>query len=110
MIQTVTVGLNPYWPIFDGSNIWVPNHTSNSVSVVRASSGVVLTTLTGNGLNGPYQAAFDGERVLVTSLGVGNGVVSLWKAADLTEIGNTLTADGANFWITLFESNHLARY
>jgi hypothetical protein len=27
---------------------------------------MVLPTLTGNGLNGPVQAAFDGQRILVT--------------------------------------------
>ena len=31
------------------ANIWVPNYISTSVTVVRASSGLVLRTLTGNG-------------------------------------------------------------
>ncbi|HKF44732.1 MAG TPA: S-layer homology domain-containing protein [Thermoanaerobaculia bacterium] len=116
VVQTVTVGTTPTFPIFDGANIWVPNDGSNSITVVRSSSGAVLTTLTGNGLNNPYQAAFDGGRVLVTNDG-GGGSVSLWKADDLTAIGNTPTAestfgacsDGANFWITR-GSNHLARF
>ena len=115
VLQTVTVGSSPELPIFDGANIWVPNLNSNSVSVVRASSGAVLATLTGNGLNFPFQAAFDGARVLVTNqLGLS---VSLWKAADLTAIGKTpagdaptgACSDGIYFWITL-GSNHLARY
>jgi hypothetical protein len=116
VLQTVTVGATPRFPHFDGSNIWVPNSGSNSVSVVRASTGSVLMTLTGNGLNSPIQAAFDGMRVLVTNQG-GGGSVSLWKAADLTLIGNSpigefaigACSDGINFWITL-GSNHLARY
>ena len=52
---------------------------------MRASSGAVLATLTGNGMNKPVQAAFDGQRVLVTSNLAG---VSLWKAADMTEVGS----------------------
>src|SRR5262249_44023432 len=44
ILQTVTVGTSPGLPIFDGSNIWVPNRGSNSVTVVRASNGTVLST------------------------------------------------------------------
>ena len=106
VLLTVTVGVLPAFPSFDGTNIWVPNQTSNSVSVVRASNGAVLATLTGNGLNTPNQAAFDGQRVLVTNE-AGNSV-SVWKSADLTEIGvfdlgaslpYGACSDGVNFWI-----------
>ena len=43
--------------MFDGTNIWTPNSDDNSVSVVRASTGVVIATLTGNGLKGPVPQA-----------------------------------------------------
>ncbi len=107
ILQTVTVGSAPVYPVFDGTNIWVPNYNSASVSVVRASTGAVLVTLTGNGLSGPKTAAFDGQRLLVTNL-LG-GSVSLWKAADLTAIGSVSVdgqpygacSDGINFWITV---------
>jgi hypothetical protein len=118
VLQTVTVGTLPFHPAFDGSNIWVPNNISNTVSVVRASNGSVLATLTGNGLSLPFQAAFDSQRVLVTDLS--GDSVSLWKAADLTPIGTFSTAagtgpggvcsDGTNFWIVLGGSNQLARF
>ena len=116
ILQTVTVGANPWFPVFDGTNIWVPNNGSNSVSVVRASSGVVLQTLTGNGLNGPVAAAFDGQRILVTNFS--GSSVSLWKAADLTAMGFFPTgtaplgacSDGINFWITLNGTAKLARF
>lgn len=35
--------------------------------MIRALDSVVLATLTGNGLNGPKQAAFNGEWVMVTN-------------------------------------------
>ena len=118
ILTTVTVGSQPHFPVFDGTNIWVPNFSSNSVSVVRSSSGAVLQTLTGNGLNGPVAAAFDVERVVITNNG-GNSV-SLWKAADLTFLGSFATgsstqpygvcSDGVNFWITLKGTGHLARF
>ena len=118
ILQTVTVGLSPRFPVFDGANIWVPNFNSNSVSVVRASTGTVLATLTGNGLNGPVAAAFDGERTAVTNFS--GDSVSLWKAADLTTIGslalapgsqpNGICSDGLNFWVALYGTAKLARF
>jgi hypothetical protein len=74
--------------------------------------------LTGNGLNGPVAAAFDGQRVMVTN-DSGNSV-SLWKAADLTALGSFATgastgpfgacSDGISFWITLFNTDKLVRF
>jgi YVTN family beta-propeller protein len=116
VLQTVTVGMGPFHPLFDGTNIWVPNSGSNSVSVVRASNGAVLATLTANGLDHPLAAGFDGQRILVAS--ADTNVVSLWKAADLTPLGNVgiggvgsgVCSDGLNFWITLPATNQLARF
>jgi len=118
----VDVGSGPAFPVFDGTNIWVPNFTS-TVSVVRATGGLagtVVATLSGNGLNGQIAAAFDGERILVTN---GGGSVSLWKASDFTPMGTFSTgagttpygacSDGLNFWITLNvsgTSDKLARF
>jgi len=117
VLQTVTVGTGPQSPVFDGSNIWVPNLTSDSVTVVRASSGAVLATLTGNGLSSTHAAAFDGQRVLVTS---GTGAVSLWKAADLTPLGFLDTgaatqpygacSDGHYFWFVMNDVDSLVRF
>src|SRR6185295_12401380 len=91
ILQSVSVS-GGRLPAFDGTNIWVPEQSSNTVSVVRASTGLVLATLSGNGLLSPFQAAFDGERILVTN-GSANSV-SLWKATDLTPIGTFGTGSG----------------
>jgi hypothetical protein len=120
VLQTVSVGPAPSFPAFDGANIWIPNSSfgANSVTVVRASSGAVLATLTGNGVQQPASAAFDGERILVTNQTA--DTVSLFKAADLTPLGSVPTgsgswpygacSDGINFWITLNHSNQLVRF
>ncbi|HXU39836.1 MAG TPA: hypothetical protein VN937_26015 [Blastocatellia bacterium] len=118
IIQTVTVGDVPELSVFDGTNIWVPNFDALSVTVVRASTGTVLATLTGNGLVFPQVTAFDGERILVTSK-FGNSV-SLWKAADLSPLGTLSTgtgtnptgvcSDGLNFWIVMQGIDKLARF
>ena len=111
-------GQGPLFPLFDGTNIWVPLSGSNSLAVVRASTGAILQTLTGNGLSYPTEVAFDGTRILVTNQ-TGDSV-SLWKAADLTTIGNVLVgvstapfgacSDGLNFWIVYSETNRLVRF
>jgi hypothetical protein len=118
VLQIVTVGNSPEFPVFDGKNIWVPNESSNTVTVVRASTGEVLATLSGNGLSFPTYAAFDGERILIVN--TGGDSVSLWKATDLTPIGTFSTgdhtgpvgacSDGQYFWITLALTNQLARF
>ena len=112
VLQTVTlgVGTSPKFPIFDGTNIWVPNAGNDTVSVVRASNGTILATLTGNGLSTPWSAAFDGERILVANHPLGTGSLSLWKAADFSPIGSFspptndspygACSDGRGFWIT----------
>jgi hypothetical protein len=116
VLQTVTVYTRPTNPVFDGANIWVPaqgaTETPSGATVVRASTGAVLATLTGNGMNEPLEAAFDGERVIMTNLAnLAGSTVSLWKAADLSPIGVFSTgagskpfgvcSDGAGFWITV---------
>lgn len=118
IIQTVIVGDIPGFPVFDGTNIWVPSDSMNTMTVVRASTGAVVNTLSGNGLNGPLIAAFDGERILVTNSN-GNSV-SLWKATDMSPLGSVATgantfplgacSDGLNFWITLNGTSKLVRF
>jgi DNA-binding beta-propeller fold protein YncE len=124
--QSIAVGTFPYYATFDGTNIWVPNFNSSSLTVVRvkdATGNPLMTafevaTLTGNGLNNPLTAAFDGERILVTNFS--GASVSLWKATDLTPLGFVSTgtgtepfgacSDGLNFWLSLRSTNKLARF
>lgn len=121
---SIPVGNGPTYPVFDGTNIWVPNE-SNTVTVVRVkdaagnplSQPFVLATLSGNGLVGPVQAAFDGQRILVTN---GLDSVSLWRATDLAPLGSFplpdnsdpggVCSDGINFWIVLSGLDQLARF
>jgi DNA-binding beta-propeller fold protein YncE len=124
--QTLSMLDAPHNPVFDGTNIWIPHAVSPAVILVRVKdasgnslpSAFLLSNVTGNGLNGSVAAAFDGERILVTNQS--NSSVSLWKAADLTPLGNFPTgpstlpsaacSDGLNFWIVLNGSHKLARF
>jgi DNA-binding beta-propeller fold protein YncE len=124
--QTISIGEHPDFPVFDGTNIWVTHDDFATLTVVRVkdaqgsplSMPFVLHSLQGNGLNSPRSVAFDGERILVTNQD--SGSVSLWKAADLTPLGSYSTgagtapfgacSDGLNFWITLQNTDKLARF
>jgi S-layer homology domain len=116
VLQSVPVGIDPRYATFDGTNIWVPNIADSSVTVVQASTGAVLATLTGNGLSLPWAAAFDGQRVMITQVGP---TVSLFKAADLSPIGSAsigagggygVCSDGINFWISLSNYGAVGRF
>jgi YVTN family beta-propeller protein len=110
ILQTVAVGIAPTSPVFDGANIWVPNLESDSVTVVQASNGNVIATISTDSINhlsGPVGATFDGERVLVAN--ATNSSVTVFKAADLSVIVNVGTgaggtpsgpcSDGINLWV-----------
>jgi hypothetical protein len=117
ILQNVAVGEAPAFPVFDGRNLWVPNQSGDSITVVRAADGVVIATLTGNGLNRPLQAAFDGRRILVTNH---SGGLSLFDASTLEPITHTGTAglglpvgvcnDGTDFWVAFAASAKIARF
>jgi hypothetical protein len=117
IIQTVSVGSEPQNPIFDGTNIWVPNRGFNgSLTVVRASTGSVIATLSDDEMDAPEAGAFDGERILIVSRG---GMLSLWKATNLTPIGFIplpgaspfdACSDGLNFWVALTGMGKVGRF
>lgn len=123
VLQTIPLSGLPGYMVFDGANLWIPCQSPDQVYVVRAVGalqGTVLAQLTGNGLSGPTEAAFDGERILVTNYSSPNNTVSLWQATDLSPIGavdiefgggsNQLPrgacSDGISFWVTLAGVNH----
>jgi hypothetical protein len=61
------------------------------------------------------QAAFDGQRILVTN---NVGGLSLFKAADLSAIRSVaatggpfgVCSDGVNFWISFFDADNIGRF
>lgn len=117
VVRTVAVGKNPMYPVFNGTNIFVPCFGDDAIAVVRAAKGALVAKISGNGLNGPESVAFDGQRILATNfLG---GTVSVWKSTNLSPLGTIsmgadsfptfVCSDGVDFFITL-ESGVLARF
>ena len=117
ILQTVAVGSGASFPAFDGENIWVPSWLTDTVTVVRASTGEIVTTLSGMP-DSPTSVAFDGERMLVVSYNA--NAVSLFRAADFTALGTFLTgdaslpfiacSDGNGFWLSLSNAGRIARF
>ena len=107
--------MSPEEILYDGTNLWTALFDDNAVAVIRPATGAVLATLTGNGLNGPVNVAFDGQRILVTN--DSGSSVSLFKAVDLTSLGSVgigaepgaACSDGTSFWVT-FKPSRLARF
>jgi hypothetical protein len=122
ILQTVNVGPGAWSPVFDGRNIWVPSVGDNSLTVVRASDGTVLKTFSAangdaNGMSLPTSAAFDGQRIVVANY---LGGLSLFKATDLSTLGNVATpgitnpfgicSDGRHFWVTDANASSVGRF
>jgi DNA-binding beta-propeller fold protein YncE len=119
ILNTVPVGGGAAMPVFDGTNIWVPNFLDDTITVVQAATHSVVATITTdiyNQISGPGMPGFDGERILVPNV-AGNSL-TLFKAADLSLIGNVqigteplgACSDGIYFWITLNTSGNLLRF
>ena len=105
VLQTVTVAGAGGRPVFDGANVWVA--TSTGVAVVRASTGDVVASLTGDEFLAPRSLAFDGSRILAVG---DTGAIALWDAQSLAPLGTFSTgynlgvaacSDGVNFWLSV---------
>jgi YVTN family beta-propeller protein len=67
IIRTVPAGNNPNGVAFDGTNVWVTNNGSNTVTKINSSTGAVIGTY-GVGVN-PRGVAYDGFRIWVANYG-----------------------------------------
>jgi hypothetical protein len=127
IVQTVPAS-NPGRMVFDGTNIWVlqfhGKRTPSDILVVRAITGEIVATLSGNGPTIAQRGAFDGRRIMIGNTDPPNvSPISLWDAASLQPLGtfssglnnsfepgpNGICSDGVSFFLT-FPGRGLARY
>jgi YVTN family beta-propeller protein len=112
---TIAVGTNPNGIAFDGTDIWVANYSSTTVSKVQASTGQVFGTVTVG--VGPSAVAFDGANIWVTNQKSNN--VSKVRASDGGCVGtctfavgtgpNGIAFDGTNIWVTNEYGNNVTK-
>ncbi len=107
--RTFAVGTNPQGIAFDGTNMWVANVNSNSVSVINAATGSVTNTIAVG--VAPQGIAFDGTNMWVANSN--DNTVSVINAATgapaLINGGTSKIAvginpsgiafDGTNMWV-----------
>ena len=103
---TYPAGYGPYGILFDGTNIWVTDAGSNSVTKLLASTGAIVGTYPAG--PGPAGIAFDGTNIWVTNYGgnTGNTVTELRASTGATvgtyPVGKGpygIAFDGTNIWV-----------
>ena len=106
-------GTLPYGVAFDGTNIWVANYGSNSVTKLLASSGATVGTYTVG--SAPYGVAFDGTNIWVVNYS-SNSVTKLLASSGATvgtyTVGSSPTGvafDGTNIWVSNYGSKSLTK-
>ncbi len=96
VINVIPVGVNPQAISSDGTDVWVANSGSNSVSEIQASTGTVVNTIS-VGI-APSGISSDGTDVWVAE---GSGSVSEIQVSTGTVI-NTILGNYSNFGISSF--------
>jgi uncharacterized protein (TIGR03437 family) len=102
-ILTYTVGTNPVAVAFDGANIWVSNASSNTITKLSASDGIIVGTYP---VTNPIGLVFDGVNIWVAS-GSNNTVTKLLASTGAV-VGTypagyspqSVAFDGSNIWVT----------
>lgn len=107
--QVFTVGVSPWGLAFDGMHLWVANHFSNTVNVLRPSDGLKMMTLTVS--LQPVGLAYDGANMWVVSYG--SNSVNVLRGNDGAPVATYpagsqpvfIAFDGTNMWITNSSTN-----
>lgn len=104
-------------PIFDGINLVIPDRDANKIVIVRPSTTTVVGTITGNGLDKPGYAAFDGERIAFSNAFA--NTVSIFRASDFSPLGVVnlggggvqyqIASDGLHFFVLNASNNKVIR-
>jgi hypothetical protein len=110
---TFTVGDQPRGIAFDGTNIWVANEGSTTISKLRASDGALIGTYEDS--PNPVGIAFDGANIWVTHPGYNS--ISKLRASDGSLIGTyqvgsnpeSIAFDGANIWVVNQGNNTVSK-
>jgi hypothetical protein len=107
------VGDYPYGLAFDGTNIWVANWGSNTVTKLLPTSGAVVGTYTVG--SAPVRLAFDGTNIWVANYG-DSTVTKLLASTGAVEgtyaVGSSPEAvafDGTNIWVANAISNSVTK-
>jgi|HubBroStandDraft_1064217.scaffolds.fasta_scaffold00114_27 YVTN family beta-propeller protein len=105
VLQSVPVGLNPFAIAFNGSQVWVANENSNTVTVINASTGAVAATYAtgvapvGIECDGVHMWIANSDSNTVVEMNSDGSTVATFSVADPT---SGLAWDGARMWASSF--------
>ena len=110
-VGVTNVGTDPLAMVSDGTNMWVSNNGSNTVSKVQQSTGTVLATVTVG--KQPEGLAYDGANIWVANYG--SNTVSVINASSASVVATyaagsypgALASDGTHIWVTSYGTNTL---
>jgi YVTN family beta-propeller protein len=109
IVNRTTVGNNPQGISSDGTDVWVTNEFSNSVSEIQASTGAVINTIAVGGY--PQGISSDGTDVWVAnsnSNSVSEIQASTGTVINTISVGGNpqgVSSDGTDVWVANYTSN-----
>ena len=112
-IGTYAVGSSLYGICFDGTNIWISNAGSNTVTKLLASTGALVGTYTAVTI--PYGICFDGTNIWISNSGSVNVTKLLASTGALVgtyTVGTNpyqICFDGTNIWATNYTSANVTK-
>ncbi len=108
---TYPTGDGPLGVAFDGTNIWIANASSDTVSKMNPADGTRVDYPTGDG---PVGVAFDGTSIWITNYN--SGTVSKMNPADGTKVDyptgdrpRGVAFDGTSIWIANFIADTVSK-
>jgi YVTN family beta-propeller protein len=112
MNNNIPLGAGPIEMAFDGTNIWVTNYTSSTITIVSP-AGKILNTIGLGPKALPEGILFDGTYMWVANNGVGVNTVSKFRASSMSLVASYpvgaspdgFAFDGTYIWVTNSLSN-----
>jgi DNA-binding beta-propeller fold protein YncE len=114
--SAITVGSLPRALAYDGTNMWVANNGSNTITRYLATTGAAVGSAITVGTQ-PIALAFDGTNMWVANYG--SNTIARYNVSTGTIVGSAITVgslpralayDGTNMWVANNGSNTIARY
>ena len=115
VVQIIDVSLNPTGVSSDGTNVWVTNNSSNTVSKIDILTGIVVqsisvgtnpTGISSDGTN-VWVANFNDNSVSKISIASGTVVQTITTLIGTNPRG--ISSDGTNVWVANAGSNNVSK-
>ena len=113
VINTIPVGTTPYGVSSDGTNVWVTNLGSNTVSQIDATTGSIVRTI--NVGNSPQGVSSDGTNVWVANSGsntvtqINATTGSVVRTIGVGDTPRGIFSNGIYVWVCIFNTDEVTK-